>query len=210
MCLRWGRTRVWPAPPKTRKESLSCQVVLSITAAGYGWGYQRWASLPSSRPLVIHSQRWSLRPSRLCDPLCCKPAFPEVLGTAQLCLWSDCLVNTSEGETQALTPKLFQSTWDDWAKVSSQLDYKSSSWYLVPGLSLATFSALVLIYLLFISRSSRLPLTTTISPTARRKDYWLIHTKVYRTTDVHPYNKEVHFSLQNLPLHTSVGNETYF
>lgn len=77
-------------------------------------------------------------------------------------------------------------------KDQPKLNYKRSSSCLVGELSLLSLS-FPLFCLLFSTKGSWPPLTTVISPRTKRKGHWLIHIKVYRTTDVHPYSKEVHF-----------------
>lgn len=103
-------------------------------------------------------------------------ALPEVLGTH-----TQCLLCSSTYSTLKLSIYLGRQDQGE-----PQLNYHTKE---APHL-FSTFSVLSPLLSPLHHQSSRLPLTTVISPRAQRKDHWITHTKVCRTADVHPHKKK--------------------
>lgn len=193
MCLRWGQTQVWPAPSK------ACRKVSPVK---WSWALPAQATEEDIRgtPLCpqVDPPRFlpTVTVAKAITPVWSimrQPSFPAVLctGTAASMIWllSKCFLGRSANSApEALSIYLGRSGQGELSARLQKQQFESGAG------ALATFSAHTCVCLLFISRSSRLPLTTIISPTTKRKSHWLIHTKVYRTIDVYPSNKEVRFS----------------
>lgn len=197
----WDQTQVWLAPSKADRCTIQWRT-RTLPAKGPKQYQQRGLGGWDIRgePLCPHvDPSWfiftvmvakAIKPLWRCHPQAQQQLFLRscALGTVSSVHWlfSNCFL----GRNAYSAPEAFSVYLGrhDKGQLSAELQRSSLS---SSASAFSTFSALFCLF--FTSRGSRLPLTTVISRRADRKDHWLIHTKVDRTTDVHPYNKQEHF-----------------